>query len=400
MGRGHWRTIGGTLIAGLVVRCPLVSLAPLLVGLERRLGIGPVQVGLLSALPVLCMGMFAPVTSRLWRVLGAKRTVSWALAIEALGVGLRGASASLVGLYICTFVAGAAAGVLNTALPAIVREWPRFRRETSTGAYGGALNLGAAVVSASSVPLAITLGSLSAGLDIWSAPVLVAWLVWLRWGPPDSVNAAPPSASRRPWRLTRPRGGRARLALVFVCLQAIVFYGVIAWLAPYYEGRGVHATFAGNLLAVLNAVEIVAMLVPGLGRARGSRRLPLAVAASSCGAGLVGLVAAPTSLGWLVAVLLGLGLGAMFPLGLLLISDCAGTTEEIASLGGAAFFLAYVGAAVSPVVLGALRDGSGSYGAGWLALLACNAGIAVVIFLWRDGARPPKLARADTALGR
>ena len=63
MARARTRTVWGTLAAGLVVRCPLVSLAPLLVDLERRLGIGPVQVGLLSALPVLCMGVFAPVAS-------------------------------------------------------------------------------------------------------------------------------------------------------------------------------------------------------------------------------------------------------------------------------------------------------------------------------------------------
>lgn len=380
--RARWRIVASTLLVGLVVRCPLVSLSPLLPNLERELRIGGLQVGILSALPVLCMGIFAPIASRMWGVLGPRRMIAAALGLEALGVGFRGMDASVPGLYVWTFVAGAGAGALNAALPAVVGKWGTARREMSTGLYGASLNLGSAGISATSVPLVVFLGSWSAGLDIWAVPVCATLIVWLRW---SRSAFLPESAIGARWRTTRPRGARVRLAILFACLQAIVFYGAISWMAPYYESRGMHPTTAGNVLAVFSAVEIIAMAIPAIGRSHGWRWPPLGVAVGACATGLVGLVVMPVSLSWMVAILLGLGVGAMFPLSLLLIADCSNSSRQTATLAGAAFFVAYVGAAGSPVVLGALRDSSGNYEAGWLLLLACTAGMAAVTLLWRNG---------------
>lgn len=386
-----WKAVFCILLAGVVVRCPLVSLSPLLPDLERQLGMGGLQAGILSALPVLCMGLFAPLASRLWGALGLRWMVACALLLEAMGVGFRGVGATLPGLYLSTFVAGAGAGMLNAALPAVMVGWGVARRDTWTSVYGGSLNLGAAAISVLSVPLVASLGSLSVGLDLWAIPVVIVLVVWLRWGP---AGASPLMVRERRSRMPRPRGGRVRLAIIFVCLQAVVFYGAIAWMAPYYESRGMHPAMAGNLLGLLSAVEIVAMLLPMIGRSYGRRRLPLGIAVVACAAGLLGLLAMPVSLGWLVAILLGLGVGAMFPLGLLLIADCSKSAKETSTLSGTAFFVAYVGAAVSPIALGELRDSLGGYGVGWLLLLACTAGMAVVAILWKnDELRTPRSER-------
>ena len=100
-----------------------------------------------------------------------------------------------------------------------------------------------------------------------------------------------------------------------------MFYGWLTWLSPYYEGHGFAPERAGLLLAVWSIAQIpAALLRAGAGRAAPALAVldrPHARCAGSSGTLGALLVPLPPVVGpWVWAALMGVGVGAGFPLGL------------------------------------------------------------------------------------
>jgi CP family cyanate transporter-like MFS transporter len=132
---------------------------------------------------------------------------------------------------------------------------------------------------------------------------------------------------------------------------------------------------------------VSALLISALATRSPDRRpwfaLCLAVgAAGFTGLGLFPAAAAP----WVWAVLVGIGIGAIFPLTLMLPLDFAPDPAAVARLTAMALSLGYLFAALGPFVVGWLRGASGGYAVPFvvLALLCC------VMLLSVRGLRPEK----------
>jgi CP family cyanate transporter-like MFS transporter len=111
-------------------------------------------------------------------------------------------------------------------------------------------------------------------------------------------------------------------------------------------------------------------------------------------AGFVVLAGAP-GLAWLGAVLVGLANGGLFVLVMLLPMDISEEPSEVGSIASAMLAAGYTLAAVSPVLLGGLRDLAGGYSI-VLWVLAASAVVFVVAsdLLYRiaQPAEPPLAA--------
>ena len=77
--------------------------------------------------------------------------------------------------------------------------------------------------------------------------------------------------------------------------------------------------------------------------------------------GQAGLWLAPTAAPWVWALVLGLGQGAAFALGLVLMVDYAAHPRGQCPAGGMAFFFSYTLASLGPATMGALRDPTGGF---------------------------------------
>ncbi len=168
-----------------------------------------------------------------------------------------------------------------------------------------------------------------------------------------------------------------RLVAAFFFMSS-VFYGLNAWLPDVYVERGWSDASAGELLAVLNTVTIpCGFLVAWAADHWGSRRGWLAGAASLQFVSLLGILLWPAG-GWGWAVLLGVACGPLFPLTMTLPLDAADRPAEVAALAGMMLGVGYTLSAVSPLLLGVLRDVTGGFDAVLAALVVASAILIVV----------------------
>jgi len=371
------------------LRIAITSIPPLLDAISTDLSLSHAAAGALTTLPVLCMGLFAPVASRIAHHLGAAGAVLGAILAILVGTASRLAGGNVVVLYVGTFVCGVGIAVAGTLLPRLVKTFfPPERTGLITGLYMLAMMGGAAVSSAVAVPLADLLGSWQASLASWSVVALVGVLAWA----PFTVRANPhhtpdeEGPGRLPWR--HPT---AWLVAAYLALQSWCFYSAVTWLAPTYVENGWSRGSAGYLAAAFSGAQLVSgMLGPVLSdRADDMRRLLLPAAALSV-VGSLGIWLAPLSAPWLWAVVAGLGQGAAFSLALVLLVRYARTPEASGRLTGMAFLISYGIASVGPLAMGFVRDVSGGLPIVWAILAAVGVLQGLVVLRLR-----PDLRRVD-----
>jgi CP family cyanate transporter-like MFS transporter len=349
--------LAGLFLGTLAMRPQLVGIGPLLPQIQSDLAVSFGVIGLLTAIPVLLMGLFAPLGPWIGGRIGPRDAVALCMvAIVAFGL-LRPALPGVPAILLTTVTIGIGMGTAGALLPIVVKLRAPGEPARATGAYAAGIVAGSLLAAAAAIPLANALGGWRGTLVVFAIAglgSLVCWLVLIRPDPPAHRATGRPPAL--PWR-----NGTAWMLVGVFATQSLLYYSAISWLPSIYVERGWNEADAGNLIAVLHAVGLATgIALPLFADRFGTRRSQLAGVASATLIGFLGIVLLP-DLAWLWAVVLGVGLGAVFPLVLTLPVDVA---EGPAAVGSTAAFMllgGYVLSSFGPVVLGILRDATGSY---------------------------------------
>jgi CP family cyanate transporter-like MFS transporter len=362
----------GVLLVAANLRPALASVGPVLSEVRDDLGLSSTWAALLTTLPVLCFGLLAPVAPRLGRRYGIEPVLGGVLVLLAAALVVRLLSGT-AGLFAGTAVAAGAIAVANVLVPAFVkREFPG-RTGLLMGAYTTSLSGSAALAAGLTVPASSLLGGgWRTGLGVWVVPAVVALLLWLPAVRSHTAPPAPPPSAGATGRLLR--SPLAWQVTVFMGLQSLGFYAVLAWLPTVYQDEGWSASAAGALLSVSVLVQMpVSLLLPVLATRACDQRVFAAGTAVATAGGLLGIVLAPGG-AWLWAVLLGIGQGGSFALALTLFVLRSATTAGAARLSALAQTVGYLVAAAGPLLLGLLHDVSGGWDVPLLWLLALTGG--------------------------
>jgi MFS transporter, CP family, cyanate transporter len=362
--------VAGLFIASLAMRPQILAIGPLLPLIRADLGLPAGIAGLLTTIPVLCMGVFAPAGPRLAARFGASTAFAACLfAIVGFGVA-RALAPSVPLLLLGTLGIGIAIGSAGAIPSMIVAQRMPTRPALGTGAYAGGIVAGSTLASGLAVPLAVDDDWRRALMVISLASLLsvVAWLVLVGADRRDRIVGA--IARRLPWR--DPTGW---LLVVVFGLQSVLFYGVVSWLPNAFVERGWSTVDAGALIGVFNGVGLLTTVgLPLVADRLGSRRIQLLVSSAVAVVALLGVIAAP-DLAFLWVAILGLSLGAVFPLVLTLPLDVADDPARVGSVAALMLLGGYVLSSTGPVALGAARDLTGDFGASMWILV----GIAVAL---------------------
>ena len=357
------RIVAALVLIGTALRPQALIVGPLVGAVQADLGMSHGIAGLLSTIPVLCMGFLAPLGPVLSGSIGPKLGAAICVLLIAVFGVLRAFLPDAATVLLATIGLGTGMALVGPILPSIVRQHLPNQPAAGTGAYVAGLVLGATATAALAVPLADALGGWRGSFAAVSAFALVSLAAWLVLMPRDTEHVrAAPQRPNLPWR--RPSGWL--LGVIFGS-QSVLFYGCITWLASIYTERGWGEADAGALVALFTGIGILPTIgVPLIADRIGTRRSQLAIAAlfSTTGALIVALLPGEPPGSFLTigaVVLLGLGIGAYFPLALTLPVDVASDAADAASISALMLLIGYLLAAMAPVVLGFVRDALGDF---------------------------------------
>jgi CP family cyanate transporter-like MFS transporter len=366
-------------LVGLNLRPALSSLAPLLVRVQADTGLTPLAIGALTTLPVLCLGIFAPLAPWLAKRAGPENTLALALGILIAGLLLRGLPA-LPLLFLGTLLAGAAIGIAGTLLPALVKRELPGGADLMTGVYTMALCLGGALGAGLSIPLADLLGGWRFSLMSWELLALLALVAWLTLMPraPHSQVATATGGSMREL-LGQPLAWQV---MILMGSQSSLAYIVFGWLPTLLQARGYSEAEAGWMMGASVMVQLISALgAPWLARLSRDQRPALLLVLGCIAAGLWLLLQAGENWRWPGVVLLGLGQGGSFSLALSLIVLRTANSRLAGKLSGLAQGGGYTLAAMGPLAVGVLLQlevGMSTMTGVLLSIVAVAAGFALL----------------------
>ena len=311
--------------------------------------------------------------------------------VAQVGRSLAGGFPSMLALTVLLGVGGTA---VTFGLPKLVSElFPARRVGTLStvyllGSYAGtaaAYGLGRPVLGPALGgwrPLFLAGGlACLAFAALWGA--VSWWFTAPRFGDDD------PTASIR--RDLRRVFGHRELRLLVVVGTAYLFvtHGLQGWLPTLLESRGIAAGVAGAVASGFVVARVVGTLtIPPASDALGRRRGPVAACGVLAGAGAAALLVAAGVPGAVLAVAVaGVGIGGVAPLVRALPTELEGIGPRLtATAVGLVFAVGEIGGFLSPFLIGAGRDLTGSFVPGVGVLLAAGAAMATAGALMSDPA--------------
>jgi len=343
-------------LIGFQLRVTILAVPPVLPLIHRDLGLSEKAVGVLSALPVLLLGLVAIPGSLMVARLGARRACIFGLAVVAAAGAARGIGPTAATLYGMTLAMGIGAAVMQPTLPTLVGEWLPSRPGLATAVYANGLLIGEVVPAALTIPLVLPWvgGSWAWSFVVWSAPVgitalLVATLT------PHRARALPSRAYRwwpdwrspLPWQLGMLLGGTGGL-----------YFSANAFVPDYLHAIG-RPELVGPCLSALNIGQLPAsaIILAFARRLIGNRRLIVASTLVGFGALALLLTAIP--------VLTVAASGVIgFCCGMQLVTSLAlppllAPVADVHRLSAAMFAIGYLVSFLMPPLGGAVWDASG-----------------------------------------
>lgn len=352
--------IVGILCIAINLRPALAGVGPLIEDIRASTGLSNSSLGLLTTLPLLAFGLVSTLTPLFTKRFGIGGTLFGAMILLAIGIGIRSID-WVPALYIGTLLLGVAIAFGNVLLPSLAKRNFSENSGFITSLYSSVMALGASLAAGISVPLAERMGlGYRGALGVWALVALLAVLIWM-----PQLYRLKKSAPTRNFLSAMKNLTRSRLAwqvALFMGLQSLTFYVILAWLPAILQSRGYDADFSGWMLSLCQATGILgSLVVPTLaGKKKDQRSIVVFLVVTEV-VGLLGLVLPQLGGVAIWVSLIGFVLGGTFGLALLFIVLRSQSAESATELSGMAQSIGYFVAATGPILFGSIFDFTGSW---------------------------------------
>ncbi len=352
--------IAGIILIGLNLRPALSGLGPLIPMIRDSTGLSNSMLGLLTTLPLIAFGILSTLTPLFTRRYGIEKTLSGAMLLLTTGIILRSLS-FIPTLFLGTILLGVAIAFGNVLLPALVKRDFNKRSGFMTSLYSGMMGVGAALAAGISVPIAENIiGSWKTSLGIWGVLSFLAFLVWY-----PQVKYSKPTSQKRSFKKAMRDLGSNVLAwkvALFLGLQSLAFYVILAWLPDILISKGFSSSEAGWYLSLSQVTGVAgSVLIPFIAAKRDDQRFLVWILVGLEAISLIGLWLGGACAISVWVSLIGFSLGGSFGLALLFIVLRSTDSETAAELSGMSQSIGYLLAAVGPIAIGATFDITGSW---------------------------------------
>lgn len=373
----------GIIVIAANLRTPLTSVGPLVGFIRDDVHISNTLAGLITTVPLLAFALLSPLVPKLGRRYGVERIILISLILLTVGIVIRSLSGA-VNLFIGTAVLGFAIAVCNVLLPSIIkRDFPN-KIGSMTGVYSISMNLSGAIASGISVPLAITAGLKWQGaLAVWGILSFVSILCWLPQLRNQTDQTAKTSQQMASNDVNVWRSPLAWQVTIFMGIQSMVFYVLIAWLPEILKQQGIESNQSGWYLSIMQLAMLpFTFIVPVIAGRMSSQRLLVVITTILLLTGTLGLLYGSSNIILLWIIILGIGGGFAFSLAMMFFGLRTENAHQAAELSGMAQSIGYLLAALGPALIGYLHDATNS----WNLPLFILLGASILLFLVGIGA--------------
>ena len=375
------------LTANLASGLSLFAVSPLLPLAIDEYGISRAEAGLLISMPMLVGAAFGIPGGMLVTRIGIKRAfmISW------VAMGLLALSAVAPNYYVLLVLRlsyGVGVALMVAASGPLVMQWFRGRQVLMMNAANTAiLSLGVAASVAGAVPLSEALGWKTT-LSVFAGIGVVGALIWPL-APRDQGGDAGNRASISVRGVIGVLRGRVIALLLVGDVGAIMQYTALTgWLPTFFnEIRGIALDEAGFLTSILPFVGVFAVFAGGALPMRFSFRSILVSSGVLVIVGALGSFLSTEMVGiYVFVVVLGVGSWLYVPTLLTIPMRLPGATpEQVAIVWGSIMSFAGFGMFISPILVGALRDITGSFFPGFIFCVVGSSSLLICsLFLPRD----------------
>lgn len=380
------------------LRAPLTSVGPLVSLIRDNLNISNTLAGMITTLPLFAFALFSPLVPTVARKYGAEVVLFWSVIFLTIGIILRSWSGS-VGLFLGTAILGLSISAGNVLIPSLIKKNFPQQVGVMTGVYSVSMNIFAALASGISIPLAVGLGlSWSGALRIWALLSFISIILWLpqlkrknqttvsleEKSDNSKVDIATDNQVISSENVNMWKSTLAWQVTIYMGLQSMVFYCMVAWLPDILLQYGVNSSKAGWMLSLMQLALIPITFVGSVLAGRKASQQSLVTVGSLCvTTGLLGLLLFGNSgFVFLWIIILGIGGGFTFSLSMMFFSLRTDNADEAARLSGMAQSVGYLLAAFGPIFFGYLHDVTNS----WAIPLTILIGISGICLLSGLGA--------------
>lgn len=340
------------------LRIGITSISPLLETIRQDLNISNFSVSFLTAIPVFCMGTFALLTGKVIRKYGAEKSIMACLILIGFATCMRAFTSSISTLFASSLFIGIGIALAGPLLSGFIKEKFPTKIGLMIGIYSVGMGTGASLSAGLTIPLQHVLkDDWNMALAFWGVLTIIAIIFWYpvmkrkkNTSTQDKKNNSLPLRNKKAWLFT-----------IFFGLQSGIFYSITTWLAPANQNMGVSSEQAGTLITVFTVVQMIcSFLIPTLADIYKNRALWLLGSICFVLVGL-SLMIYPLTTPWIPSILLGIGLGGVFPLALMLPLYETKTSEDASAWTAMMQSGGYIMGGFIPVLAGIARDYFNSY---------------------------------------
>lgn len=349
-----WVLFLGILLVSFNLRPSITAVGPLIPMIREDLGLSNAWAGFLTTLPLLTFATFSLFSAAIGKWLGNARAIFYGLLLLLIGTIIRVQGGADI-LFIGTGLTGVGIVICNVLLIPLVKNRMPQKIGLVTASYTTGMTLFAAVASGISAPMAIDMGlGWRGSLLTWVGLLVLVLIIWFpqlkfKTFISEAENAAP-----------RVNVWKSRLAWdvsMFMGVQSLLFFTIIAWLPDMMIARGLSAVEAGVLVSLMQIIGLTGSFLAPIIATRFKDQVGVVWALGFMYLlGFSSLFVHELWVNYIGLTLVGLGLGSSISLAYTLIGLRTEHEKTTASLSGMSQSSGYYLAALGPLLFGIAFD--------------------------------------------
>lgn len=370
----------GIIFISFNLRAPITAVGSVVKLITQDYPMSSFMAGFITTLPLLAFALVSPFVAKLIKKFSNGKVMLMGLFSILIGELIRSYT-NLVGVFVGTTLIGIGIAIGNVLIPSLIKL--KFGEDVGkmTSVYTSSMCIFAAVGAGASMPLANNLNlGWKNSLSVWVLMAVLTIFIWVTHMKKSKHNVIMVKNQEKTEKSKTSiwKSKTAWVVTMFMGIQSLLFYSMVAWLPTIVVSKGMLKIFASNMALMYQLVAIPAtLIVPILCDKFDNQRNLVITTCVTYIAGMILFLMAKNPVIMVISVLLiSLGMGGSISLSIAFISLRSPNAVKASELSGMSQSAGYLLAAVGPSLMGAIFDVTKSWSLPIIIFIALIAVLA------------------------